>query len=162
MTTTIPDESTRFSMSFREKTAWACFLSTILIWAPYFWNVLKLFRAHEPSGGAILGMFIGAVVLQVVIMIVAAIVIAIFSKQEPKDERDILIEAKASRNAYFVLGFFIMFAGAWIFMYGFAAGEGLFTQVVTPLVISQLIFFCFVAAETARYASLIVSYRRGS
>jgi len=160
MTTSIPNESA--SRSFREKTAWACFLTTVLIWGPYFWNVLQLFRRNQLLGGAILGMFIGAIVSQILIMIVVAILIAIWSQQEPKDERDIIIEAKASKNAYFVLGFFVMFAVCWIFMYGLAAGEGVFHQMVTPLVISQMIFFCFVAAEVTRFASQIVSYRRGS
>jgi len=162
MTTTIPDDSPRISMSFREKTAWACLLTTVAIWGPYFFNVIQLIRRHELNAGAILGLFIGAVVLQVVIQIVAAIFIALRSKEEPKDERDLIIEAKASKNAYFVLGFFTMFAVCWIFMYALAAGTVAAGQWTTPLIISQMIFFCFVMAETTRFASQIVSYRRGS
>ena len=44
-----------------------------------------------------------AVVAIVVIEIVYHIVLALESKAEPKDERDILIECKAYRNAYFLL-----------------------------------------------------------
>lgn len=149
-------------MSFREKTAWACLLTTVAIWGPYFFNVLQLLKTNELTGGRILGMFIGAVVLQVVIQVLAAIYIAIRTKQEPKDERDVLIEAKASKNAYFVLTFFCVFAIGWIAMYTIAAGQDAGGQLVTPLVISQMIFFCFVAAETTRFASQIVSYRRGN
>ena len=149
-------------MSFREKTAWASLLTTVAIWGPYFFDVIRLLKLHKLTAGNILGMFIGAVFLQVVIQIVIAIVMALWSKEEPKDERDVIIEAKASKNAYFVLGFFTMFAICWIFVCALIAGTEIAGQWTTPLMISQMVFFCFVMAETTRFASQIVSYRRGS
>ncbi len=149
------------TMSYREKTAWACLITTLLVWVPYFAYVIQLLRRHELTGGEILGAFIGAVVVQIVLQIMAGIAIAIRSKQEPKDERDQAIEAKSSRYAYFVLGACV-FVAPWVVAPIVMAGEGDFAQLLTPIAISQMVLFCFVVAETVRFAIQVVCYRRGS
>ncbi len=160
MTTTVTTESDREITSFREKTAWACFLITLLVWVPYFAHVLQLFRHNELTAGRVLGMFIGAVVVQVAIQIVAAVAIAIHSKEEPKDERDLAIEARAAKNAYFVLCSLVFMAG-WIVWSVAAVGEEAAGLAITPLLISQLVLFCFILGETVRFGTQVVSYRRG-
>jgi polyferredoxin len=150
------------AMSFREKSAWVCFISTLVVWIPYFAYVIQLFGRGELFAGPIVAAFIGAVIFQTVLGIVAFIVIAIRSREEPKDERDLAIESKAYKNAYFVLVVCIFAVGWIIIPPALAAGREIAAQLLTPVAISQMVLFCFVAAETTRFATQVVSYRRGS
>src|ERR1044071_9799895 len=131
-----PEET---GMSFRERNAWVCLLTTLLVWTPYFWNVLRLLDRNELTTEQLVGAFVGAIDIQIVLQIVAAILIAFRSKQEPKDERDLAIEAKAIKNAYFVLTFFCVFAVGWVIMYTIAAGTEAATRLLTPTVMSQMV-----------------------
>jgi magnesium-transporting ATPase (P-type) len=149
-------------MSFREKSAWVCFITTLIVWIPYFAYVVQLFQRGELSAGPIIAAFIGAVVFQTALGIVAFIAIAIRSRQEPKDERDMAIESKGYKNAYFVLAFACLFAISWIIVYAVAAGPESAARLLTPTAMSQMLLFCFVAAEATRYGTQAISYRRGS
>ena len=150
------------NMSFREKSAWVCFITTLIVWIPYFAYVAQLFERGELTAGPIIAAFIGAVIFQTALGIVAFIVIAIRSREEPKDERDIAIESKAYKNAYVVLAFACIFAISWIIVYVVATGSEPAARLLTPTAISQMVLFCFVAAEATRYGTQAISYRRGS
>jgi hypothetical protein len=141
-------------MSFREKSAWACLITTIAIWAPYFAYAFRLFtREHYAS--SILTAFIVAVILSIILNGGAHIVIAIRCRQEKKDERDIAIESKSYRNAYFVLIVLI-----WMVILTAPAGTP--EHHFGPVFISQMVLLCFVVAETTKYFTTVVCYRRGS
>jgi hypothetical protein len=142
------------SMSFREKSAWACLITTIAIWGPYFACAFRLFT-REHYAGSIMTAFIVAVVLSIILNGGAHIAIAIHSRQEKKDERDIAIESKSYRNAYFVLIVLI-----WMVI--LAAPAGTPAHHFGPVFISQMVLLCFVVAETAKYITTVFCYRRGS
>jgi hypothetical protein len=144
------------SMSFREKGAWACLLTTFAVFVPYFAQVFRLFVRGELKTSSVITAFFIASIWQVLLNVVAQIVIATRSKQEPKDERDSAIESKSFRHAYWVFAFFL-----WpvIMVAPFSA---LASHVLTPALISQMLFLCFVAAEVTRYLTQVISYRRGS
>ena len=141
-------------MSFREKSAWACLITTITIWGPYFAYAFRLF-SREHYSSSVMTAFIVAVILSIVLNGGAHIVVAIRSRQERKDERDIAIESKSYRNAYFVLIVLI-----WMVI--LAAPVGTQDRHFGPVFISQMVLLCFVVAETTYYLTTVVCYRRGS
>src|SRR5208337_5468111 len=86
-------------VSYQEKSILGSLLSVAAVYGYYFVSVLRDLGRYEFVGGVV-GRLVVAVIAIVVIEIVYHIVLALESKPEPKDERDILIECKAYRNAY--------------------------------------------------------------
>ena len=144
------------SMSFREKGAWACLLTTIAIFVPYFTQMFRLFARGELKTTSIITAFFIASFWQVLLNVVAQIVIAVRSRQEPKDERDSAIESKSFRHAYWIFAFFV-----WpVIMVTPVSTLG--GHLLTPALIGQMVFLCFVIAEVTRYSTQVICYRRGS
>lgn len=92
-------------MAFREKIAWAAFLTTLLIWGAYF--VMVVTRPGEASDGVqLFWLFVAATVAQAVLMGAAT---AIWSLRAPgeanarPDERDRAVSRRATGIAYLVL-----------------------------------------------------------
>jgi hypothetical protein len=142
-------------MSFREKGAWACLLTTVAVFVPYFAQVFRLFARDELKVSFVITGFFIASIWQVLLHVVAQIVIVIRSKREPKDERDAIIESKSFRHAYWVFAFF----GWAVIMVPALTRTG---PLLAPAFISQMLFLCFVLAEATRYLTQVVCYRRGS
>jgi divalent metal cation (Fe/Co/Zn/Cd) transporter len=152
-------------MSFREKSAWICLLITLAVFGPYFVNVfaplrqgvLRLDLEH------VLEAFVGMVFLQVVLSVVFHIALALHARNEPTDERDRAIEAKSIRVAYYVLVTGCFLLGFGVFVLGVLSSVPvLASSLQAYLLMSQLLLFCLVLAETAQYVTQVVSYRRGS
>ena len=78
--------------------------------------------------------------------------IALRSRQEPKDERDEAISARSLRNAYVVL---LSLLGIVLF-----CPSSLWWGQTTGATYTALLL-CFIAAETTRFFSQAVYYRRG-
>jgi len=137
-------------MSFREKAAWISLLSMAGIYGFYFWSILRTgpHGGHVHSAG-LLGTIIALVFVQTVLMIA----ISIFSPKEakaPRDERDKLIELRATRFAYAGLATAIAFA---IFFGAFDP----------PIVFNaNSLLLVLVVAEVMRSGSQILQYRRGA
>ena len=136
-------------MSFREKSAWISFVLIVLVFGPYFWLVGRSFagvgHVHAGTQFALITVFI-------VLEIVVHIAIAIQSPRDaraPKDEREVLIDLKATRTAFYVL-----FAGTLI---------SIFTMHfrVTVWMLSQFVLFSIVVAELVKFARQITLFRRG-
>jgi hypothetical protein len=149
-------------MSYREKSAWATLLVMLVVYAPYFINVAGMFRRGQMTGGALLGAFMGAVGFQVGLSIAVAIALAILTREEPPDERDRAIEAQAYRYAYntLVAGPFVLIPA----MFGLMSGidPAALPGMLTISFLSQALLLCLVAAETVRYVTQIIGYRKGS
>lgn len=137
-------------MSFREKSAWISLLSMAGIYSLYFWS-LRPWGAR-PSGTAFGGL-LGTVIALVVVQIVLTIAVASFAPKEahaPRDEREKLIDLKATRFAYAVLA-------------GSVACACFFGGFEPPIVFNvNALLFMLVAAEILRSGSQIVLYRRGA
>jgi len=87
-------------MPFREKSAWISVLSMSGIYGFYFWSVI---RAGHQAGGFHFGSLLGTIVALVIVQIVLTVAVAVFSPRDakaPRDERDKLIELRATRVAY--------------------------------------------------------------
>jgi hypothetical protein len=145
-------------MSFREKSAWACALTTLVVFSPYFYYILYL-NAHERlNGGSVLWAFIVVVMIQAAMNIAAHIIFGIQTRREPKDERDLTIEFRSFRNAYLVLA-----CSALMLMMGvLVTATGIPGDAVAKAVaVSQIFFSAFVLAEVVKYLTQAISYRRG-
>jgi hypothetical protein len=136
-------------MSFREKSAWISFVLIVLVFGPYFSLV-----GRQLMGGAHVhaGTQFGLILVFIILEIVVHIAIAIQSPRDaeaPIDERENLIDLKATRVAFYVL-----FGGALM---------SIFTMHfrVTVWILSQFVLFSIVVAELVKFASQIVFYRRG-
>jgi hypothetical protein len=139
----------QMEMSFREKSAWISLLLIVLVFGPYFWLVGRSFMglAHVHAGTQF-----ALITLFVALEIALHIAIALQSPRDaraPKDEREILIDMRATRVAFYVL-----FGGAL-----FAIFTMHFRLNVWQL--SQMVLLAIVIAELVKFATQIVLFRRG-
>src|SRR5262245_11746213 len=136
-------------MSFREKSAWISLGLIVLVFVPYFWLVGQALsgkvHVHAGTQFTLITVFIA-------LEIIVHVAVALRSPRDaraPKDERDYLIDLRATRAAFYVL-----FAGALcsIFAIHFR---------VSVWAMSQSVLFSIVVAELVRFSRQIVFYRRG-
>jgi hypothetical protein len=133
-------------MSFREKTAWISLISMAGIYGLYFCSLIRSGRHNEAHVVGLLGTIIALVVVQTVL----TIAVAIFdpkNAQAPRDEREKLIELKATRVAYAGLATGIAFA--------------VFFAAFTPPIIfgANSLLFILVVTEIMRSGCQIIQYR---
>ena len=136
-------------MSFREKTAWISLLSISGIYAFYFWSVVHA----TPRGGFQFGGLLETVIALAVVQTVLTVAVAILAPKEakaPRDEREKLIDLRATRFAYAVLA-------------GGIACACFFGAFNPPIIFNpNALLFVLVAAEILRSGCQIVQYRRGA
>jgi hypothetical protein len=149
-------------MSFREVTAWVSFLSTVLVWSPYFAYTFTMSGSAAVPASSVLAGFVLGTIIQALILIVAKIAISVSRKDEPKDERDEAVESKALKIAYFVLvslGFTLVGAvSIWFLDRSPGSADG--GRAI--LWISQTVLLCFIVAEATRFGSQAIYYRLGA
>lgn len=135
-------------MSFREKSAWISLLSMSGIYAFYF---LSLSHPESPTAGSHFGRLLGTIIALVIVQTVLTIAAAIFSPREakaPLDERERLIDLRATRFAYAALA-------------GSVACACFFGGFNPPIIFStNALLFILVVAEILRSGCRIVQYRR--
>jgi len=147
-------------MSYQEKSIVGSLLAMLLVYGYYFAAVLRNVGQPEFAASG-LGRLILAVIAIIVIQVVYQIVLALESKPEPKDERDILIEAKAYRNGYFA------FATGAFLVIGVVIAAGLARDatptriIVTPFLLVNLVLLFMVLAEVVKLVTQLLYYRRG-
>jgi uncharacterized membrane protein len=136
------------AMSFREKTAWISLVSMCGIYGLYFWPMFH--SGHAVGGFSFIGLLktvIALIVVQTVLTIVAAIA-APRDAKAPKDEREKLIELKATRIAYSGLATAVALAC-------------LFGALDPPIVFNtNSLLFILVTAEVMRSGCQVIQYRR--
>jgi hypothetical protein len=139
------------SMSFREKSAWISFVLIAVAFGIYFSRVVQVFATGRGRGG-VPGLFFSLVVALVVLEVALHVAIAIQSPREartPKDERERLIDMKATRIAFPVL------------LVGAFAAIGTVHLDVGRGVMADAMLFAIVLAELTRFGAQIVYHRRG-
>jgi hypothetical protein len=146
------------NMSYQEKSILGSLTAMLVVYGYYFAGILRGNHGGE-FGGRTMGRLIWAVIVLVVIEIVYHIVLALETGAEPKDERDILIESKAYRNAYFFLasGVFLSIAAV---ILGNLSREAP-TITITPFATVNLVLFFMVIAEIVKYLTQLFYYRQG-
>ena len=121
-------------MSYREKSVWGSLIGVVLVYGYYF--------AMPPEAGRL----IFTVILLVGIEVVYHIALAVKTKPEPKDERDLSIEAKGYRNAYVALV------------------SGVIAPIFLPLpaaLAGQVVLLALVISEVVKSVTQLVYYRSG-
>ena len=137
-------------MTFREKSAWISGLSMLVVYGLYFWSAIRV----GPRAGAFhFGGLLETIVVLVVIQIALHVAVAIRAPrdaQAPRDEREKLIELKATRIGYAGLASEIVVV--------------CFLGALNPLILfsTNSLLFVLVASETLRAASQIVYFRLGA
>jgi hypothetical protein len=136
-------------MSFREKSAWISVVLILVVFGPYFWLVGRsLAGAGHVHGGTQFALILLFVVLEIVLHVA----IAAQSPRDaraPKDEREHLIDLKATSSAFYVL-----FGGALLSIFTMHFRVNVWT-------LSQFVLFSIVVAELVKFISQIVLFRRG-
>jgi hypothetical protein len=137
-------------MPFREKSAWISLLSMSGIYGVYFWSVL---HAGPQVGGFRFGTLLETIIALVVVQVGLTIAVAVVTPKEanaPRDERDKLIDLKATRIAYA----------------GLAAGVAMacfFGAFSPPIILNtNALLFVLVTAEVLRSSCQIIQYRRSA
>lgn len=137
-------------MSFREKSAWISLVSMAGIYGVYFWSLV---RSGARDGGFHYAGLLGTVIALAVVQTALMIAVSISAPKQaaaPRDEREKLIDLKATRFAYFVLA-------------GSVACACFFRGFPRPIIFDANAFlFILVVAEILRSGCQIVQYRRGS
>lgn len=139
-------------MSFREKSAWVSFLLLLSVFTPFFWNSYRQFtgaldgRSAMTTAFALLGLF---VVLEIVIHVGLAIQ-SPGEARSPKDERERLIEMRATTIAFQVL------------VVGALAGVGTIHLSRSAWVIQQVVLLAIVVAELVKFGVQILLFRKGA
>jgi len=142
-------------MTFKEISAW---IETAAIVALYGYYIVEV--PHAATAGAALGLYVGVAVAFIALVVVLNIAAAIMHRPENEDERDRLIAAKASRNAYFVLmtGTF----GAILLLLVPDASLSQFTHLPQSMMAAHLLVLSIAAGELLRFTSQVLYYRLGA
>jgi hypothetical protein len=137
-------------MSFREKSAWISIVSIFVVFIPFFWNSYRQFSGQVAASEAIdvaFGLLAAFVVLEIVLHAVVAIQ-APRDARSPKDERERLIEMRATRVAFQVL------------VVGALAAVGAVHLTRSAWVIQQVVLFAIVLAELVKFGGQVILFRR--
>lgn len=137
-------------MSFREKSAWVSFVTILLVFIPFFWNSYRQFR-QEIGGSDAISTAFTLLLAFVILEIVLHVILAIRAPQEarsPRDEREQLIDLRATRTAFYVL------------IVGALAGVGMVHLTRSAWVVSQVVLLAIVVAELVRFGGQLLLFRR--
>ena len=138
-------------MSFREKIAWAAFLSTLIAWGGYFAVVVHASIQGTDGGVWLLWLFIGVTIVQAVVLIIAATIASILDPADAhaaRDERDDSVARRASGVAYgaLVTGLVVVIAALHVGLHG----RGTIFALLG----------LFMLGEATRYGAKAIGYRR--
>src|SRR5262245_2394560 len=133
-------------MTFREKSAWASLLATLIVFVPYFREVFTRFAKGDLSPGVALGGFIEASIYLVFLSVIGEILVSIFSRPTTTDERDVAIAARSYKAGYHVLTAGVMIAVVVIIALSVVPLEVVRNQALAPAFLGQVLLFCSVLA----------------
>ncbi len=139
-------------MTFKEKSTWVHLVTTIIIFGFYFSKTFTVFFSSKTVDPNLFNLFISAVILLIIIEIILHIILGIlFYKQSEKgeDERDNLIELKATKVSYFIL-----VLGVWI-------TAASIIKITSPFILANIIMAFFILAEIVGWSIQLFHYRRG-
>ena len=143
-------------LSFQEKSAWGLLIGIVLVSLFYFPAAFEV-ASRVPHGVPLIALSTVGVVALIVIEAVYHGFIALSSGGDQADERDVLIDLKAERNAGFVLGL------ALFLLVGYITAQSTMAAypVPPPLEIAVWVLLTLAVSEVAKLASQIWYYRTG-
>lgn len=137
-------------LSFREKSAWISIVCLLAVFIPFFWNSYRQFTGQVDGSSAItvaFALLVAFVVLEIVLHAVVALQ-APAEARSPRDEREHLIEMRATRLAFQVL------------VLGALAAVGAVHLTRSAWVIQQVVLLAIVVAELVKFTTQVVLFRR--
>lgn len=139
-------------MSFRERIAWAAFVTTVIAWGGYFSVViLRDLNGHPGHSMELLFLFIAVTIAQAVVMGAAATFFALSAPQDANarpDERDRSIAQRASATAYVAV--LIAVAGVIVWLHLGLHGRATIFALIGV----------FILGEAVRFGSEAFGYRK--
>ena len=137
-------------MSFREKSAWISFLTILAVLIPFFWNSFRQYRGDVSGSEAVSTAFLLLAAFVVPEIVLHAVVAARAPEdaRSPRDEREHLIDLRATRVAFNVL------------VVGALAAVATVHLSPRAWVIQQVVLRAIVASQLVRCGGQIVLFRR--
>jgi hypothetical protein len=168
-------------MSKQERLSWVSLVVNVLIGYWYFQAVLRMPPGADLFGPRMAAFAIQLIVLSVVISVACEVALQVAQKRaggsaadkNSVDERDTLINLKASRNAYAVLSTAIAVLLARVALVEWVQRSGrhgpdphsmfelLAVGRLAPMHIAQLLLLALTVSAITVYASRLFFYRRG-
>lgn len=137
-------------MSFKEKSAWIVFISTLITALTYF-GALGLSFAGYIRYSSVLHLFVALMIGLLVVQVIAHIVVAMRAPAEakiPTDERERIIGWKADR-----VGYYTLIAGALLGIVTIHLGA-------KAPDIAHAVLLAFVLSQLAKYGTIVRLHRR--
>jgi hypothetical protein len=168
-------------MSKQERVSWVSLVVNVLVGYWYFGRVLSLPAGADLFGPGMATFAINLIILSIFIGIACEVALNVAQKQAGAsdadrntiDERDQLINLKASRNAYGVLSVAIALLLVRVALVEWVQRSGrhvpdpqsmqelLMIGPLAPMHIAQLLLLALTLAGITKYASRVFHYRRG-
>ncbi|MEX0708923.1 MAG: hypothetical protein WD078_13240 [Woeseia sp.] len=146
------------NLSYQEKNIWG---SLIALFAGACWflgDAIPAFLAGTPPSPERLAPWIFSIFLAVLVIELAYhVTLSVCARRDRRDERDALIEAKAGRNGYYVLGGGLIALGFHVGIWQLVGADPALNLSIAIVAIVTLL----VLAESSHLVSKLVYYRRG-
>ncbi|PHR92269.1 MAG: hypothetical protein COA69_07760 [Robiginitomaculum sp.] len=96
-------------MSEQERQSWMTLLADICVFSVFWSQMVRGKSIESLSPGDLMGVYIGIIVMTIILHIIIASIFALRSPKDDnaKDERDVEIERKGARNAFWVVSILI-------------------------------------------------------
>ncbi|HKF47691.1 MAG TPA: hypothetical protein VKB38_10070 [Terracidiphilus sp.] len=137
------------SLSYREKTLYASLAAELVVYGPYF------FLHAQNSVNKVAGVIVGIIALQAVLQAI----IALATRKRMTDERDKLIELRGYRVGYLTVATLMVVGLGMLWFYAAMSHDQLEHRHM-GLHFLSVFFTMLIAADIAKTATQIVSYRR--
>ncbi|MCV6627408.1 MAG: hypothetical protein OIF38_15015 [Cellvibrionaceae bacterium] len=152
-------------MSFREKSAWASFIITLVIFGNYFYE-LSGFAAldQQAAKDAALSLLARSIVAVIVLeILIHSLIAAMDSKaaEAAADEREQAIASKANHYGYYLLSATVLMVIGRMLLLEFFP-ERADSSIELPMLTLHLLMLGFILSELLRFGSQIWAYRRSA
>jgi hypothetical protein len=148
------------NLSYQEKIIAGSLAATLIVYGNYFLVSISRWIDGAGADGEV-GRLLGALALLAVIEVAYQIAMAVVDRPVPKDERDRMIDAKATRYAYIVLDVcIVMVMGHVIFAEALPQLAWPFVPL-TPFLLVQAMLGALVLAEAVKGVTQLYHYRAG-
>lgn len=153
-------------MAFREKALWVSAALTLLIWARYFWDLVRAWNTGSLDLASAIGNFVATVILLVVVLVVAEVAIAIASGRAanlPADDREKAYALAAYRPAYLTLiaGVVVVMLASPVVLRLAEAERIALPAEAAPILFGNALLLIAVLAELVHAGAQLIRYRFG-
>ncbi|HNY42564.1 MAG TPA: hypothetical protein PKJ41_19340 [Bryobacteraceae bacterium] len=148
------------NLSYQEKCILGPLAAMLIVYGNYFaGSMIRWLRGGTEDGE--IGRLLGTLALLAVIEVAYQIAMAVIDRPAPKDERDRMIDAKATRNAYGVLAVSIVLVMGHVIFSEALPGLAWPFLLITPFLLVQAMLGALVLAEVVKGVTQLYYYRAG-